>query len=88
MTGRGLLELEKLTFDRPHPGHQTVEFPEKESLILLGLFDQILGGAMADPLKGIGQLPVQVPHGLLQIQKFLMQLALLEHTLIPRMSRQ
>jgi len=79
MAGRGLLKLEQLTFNGPHPGHQAIKLSQKESLVLLGLLDEISGRAMADPLKSVGQLHVQEPHGLLQIQKLLVQLALLEH---------
>lgn len=79
VTGRALVELKELSFDRAHSRHEPVEFGEKAFLVLLGLFDEIRGCAVAHPVESIGQLPVQKPHMQLQIQKFLMELALLHH---------
>jgi hypothetical protein len=77
--GCGFLKLKKLSLDCAHPGHEPVEFTEELSFVLLGLFDQIGGGAVANSLEGIGQLPIQKPHMLLQIQELLVKLVLLEH---------
>lgn len=69
--GGRLLDLQKLTLDRAHSGHQAIEFDEQELLVLPGLLHEIGGGAVADPVKGIGQPPVQMAHGPFQIQKLL-----------------
>ena len=79
VTRGGLLNLQKLTFDGAHPGHQAIELGEKKFLVLLGLLDQIRGGAVADALNGVCKLSIQKPHVLLQIQELLMKLGLLEH---------
>ncbi len=84
VTGGGLLDLEKLAFDGPHPGHQAVEFGKKKPLVLLRPFDKIRGGTVADALKGVRELSIQKPHMVLQIQEFLVKLGLLEHGRVSR----
>jgi len=79
VTRGALLNLEKLALDGAHPGHQAIEFREKMPLVLLGLFDEIRGGAVADALKGVRKLSIQKPHMVLQIQELLVKLGLLEH---------
>jgi hypothetical protein len=74
-----LLNLEKLTLDGTHPGHQTIEFCQKMPLVLLGLLDEIRRGTVANALKGVRELPIQKPHMVLQIQELLVKLGLLEH---------
>lgn len=79
MAGGALPELKKLAFDCPHAGHQSVEFREKLPLIPAGLFDEIRGGAVTNPVESVRQLSIQKPHTLLQIQELLVKLHLLEH---------
>lgn len=74
-----LLDLEKLTLDGTHSGHQVIKFREKVSLVSLGLFDEIRGRSVANALKGVRELSVQKPHMVLQIQELLVKLNLLEH---------
>jgi hypothetical protein len=76
---RSLLDLQQLSLDRAHSRHQTVEFRQKLPFILPGLFDQIFGGTVTDPVESVRQPPVEEPHMLLQIQEFLVKLGLLEH---------
>ena len=79
MPRRGLLDLQQLPLDGAHARHQPVQLGQKLRLVLSGLLDEVFGGAVADPMKGIGQLPVQKPHMMLQIQELLVKLGLLEH---------
>lgn len=79
MARRTLLDLEELPFDRPHPRHQPVQFREEQLLVPAGLLDGFLRGAVPDPVQGIGQLAVEKPHVMLQVQEFLVKLGLLEH---------
>ena len=74
-----LLDLEKLPLDRPHSRHQPVQFGKKLLLVPSRLLDCFLRGAVADPMQGIGQLAVEKPHVMLQVQEFLVKLGLLEH---------
>ena len=66
------MDLKKLAFDRTHARHQAIKFAQKSSLVLPGFLDQGCGRTMPDPVKGIGQLHVQEPHGSFQVQEFLM----------------
>jgi hypothetical protein len=68
---RALLDLEELPLDRPHPGHQTVQFGKELLLILSSLLDRFRRGTVADPMEGIGQFAVEKPHVMLQVQEFL-----------------
>ncbi len=79
MTGRTLPKLEELSLDRPHSGHQPVKFGKKLPLILPGLLDQSRRGSVSDSVEGIGQLAVEKPHLMLQVQELLVKLGLLEH---------
>ena len=79
MARRTLLDLEELPLDCPHPRHQPIQFGEKLLLVPSGLLDRFLRGAVADPMEGIGQLAVEKPHVMLQVQEFLVKLGLLEH---------
>jgi hypothetical protein len=79
MTGRTLLYLEQLPFDGTHSRHQPVELRKQLPLILSCLLDQFCGWAMANPMQGIGQLSVEKPHVMFQVQEFLVKLGLLEH---------
>jgi hypothetical protein len=79
MPRRGFLDLQQLSFDGAHARHQPVQLGQKLAFVLSGLLDEVLGGAVADPVKGIGQSPVQEPHMLLQIRELLVKLGLLEH---------
>jgi hypothetical protein len=79
MPGGTLLQLEKLSFDSTHAGHQPVEFREELLLILAGFLDEIRGGAVANAVESVGQLSIQKPHMLLQILELLVKLRLLEH---------
>lgn len=72
MAGCRFLELQELPLDCAHSRHEAVEFAEEELFVLLGFLDLIGRRAVADPLQGIGELPVQKPHGSFQIQEFLM----------------
>ena len=74
-----LLNLEKLALDGTHPGHQAIEFCQKMPLVLLGLLNDIRRGTVANALQGVGELPIQKPHVVLQIQELLVKLGLLEH---------
>jgi hypothetical protein len=74
-----LLNLEKLSLDGPHPGHEAIELGEELPFVLPGFFDQVCGRAVTNAMKRIGQTLVQNPHMLLQIQKFLVKLNLFEH---------
>jgi hypothetical protein len=75
----GFLDLQQLALDGAHARHQPVEFGQKLPFVLPGFFNEILRGAVADAVEGIGQSPVQKPHMMLQIQKLLVKLGLLEH---------
>jgi hypothetical protein len=79
MAGRALLDLEELPLDRAHPRHQPVQLGKQLPLIPPRLLDQIRRRTMADPMQGIGQLSVEKPHVMLQVQEFLVKLGLLEH---------
>jgi hypothetical protein len=79
VAGRALLDLKKLSFDRTHSGHQPIQFRKEQAFILASLLDQFRGRAMTDAMKGVGQLAVQNPHVILQVQEFLVKLDLLEH---------
>ncbi len=79
MPGRRFSELEKLTFDCPHAGHEAVEFTQEMLFILASLLDKIGARAVADPLKRICEPRVEEPHMPLQIDELPMQLTLLEH---------
>jgi|GEM_PF-5833596 len=79
MARRSLLDLEELPFDCPHPRHQAVQFREEQLFVPPRLLNQFLRGAVADPVQGIGQLTVEKPHVMLQVQEFLVKLGLLEH---------
>jgi hypothetical protein len=74
-----LLDLQQLALDCAHAGHQPVEFGEELSFLLTGDLDETCGGSVADAMKGIGQLSVEKPHLMLQIQELLVKLGLLEH---------
>jgi hypothetical protein len=76
---RALLDLEELPLDCPHSRHQPVQFGKKLLLILPGLLDRFVRGPMADAVKGIGEPAVEKPHVMLQVQKLLVKLSLLEH---------
>jgi hypothetical protein len=75
----GFLNLQKLTLDRAHSGHETVEFSQKLPFFRTGALDKICGRAVADAMERVSQLPVQKPHVMLQIQEFLVKLGFLEH---------
>ena len=79
VSGGGLLNLQKLSLDGAHPGHQAIEFRKKLLLVVLRLFNEIRGSAMTNAQKGIRERSVQKPHMVLQIQEFLVKLGLLEH---------
>lgn len=79
MARRTLLNLEELPLDRAHSRHQPVEFGKELLLILASLLDRFRRGTVADPMEGIGQLAVEKPHVMLQVQEFLVELGLLEH---------
>ncbi len=81
MTGRFFLKLQELPFDGPHARHHAIEFGQKKLLILLRPLGEIGAGTVADPVECVGQLPVQKPHALLQIEKFLVQLAFPDHVM-------
>ncbi len=70
--GGALVELQELALDGPHPCHQTVELRQKACFLLPGRFHGLQRRAVANALQGIGQLPVQEPHALLQFQEFLL----------------
>ena len=72
MACSGFVDLKELAFDRTHARHQAIEFAQKNFLVLLGFLDQGCGRTVTDPVKGIGQLHVQEPHGAFQVQEFLM----------------
>jgi hypothetical protein len=76
---RTLLNLKELPLDRSHSRHQPIQFREKLLLIPSSLFDGFLRRAVTDPMQGIGQLAVEKPHVMLQVQEFLVKLGLLEH---------
>jgi hypothetical protein len=76
---RVLLDLQQLAFDCAHAGHQSIEFREELSFVLTGVLDEICRRSVANAMKGIGQLSVQKPHLMLQIQELLVKLGLLEH---------
>lgn len=82
VAGRSLLNLKELALDRPHPRHQPVQLGEEAFFVLPGLLDEIGGGAVANSVQSISQLPVQKPHSLLQIQKLLVKLMLLDHSMV------
>jgi hypothetical protein len=79
MAGRALLDLEELPFDRAHSRHQPVQLGKQLPFIPPRLLDQLCRCTMANPMQGIGQLPVEKPHVMLQVQEFLVKLGLLEH---------
>jgi hypothetical protein len=79
VTGCRLLELEKLSLDCPHAGHEAVEFAQEKLFVLTGLLDRVCGRTVADPVESICKSRIQKPHMPLQINEFLMQLTLLEH---------
>jgi hypothetical protein len=79
VAGRLLVDLKELSFDRPDPCHQAIQLGEESSLILHGLFHEVRRPAVMDPVQGIGQLAIQELHALLQIDKLLAKLALLDH---------
>lgn len=79
MAGGRFLNLEELSFDCSHAGHQTIEFAQEDPLILACFFDEICGRAVADPMKGVCKPNIQEPHIPLQIDELLMQLVLLKH---------
>jgi len=70
--GGVLVKLHELALDGPHPCHQAVELRQKARFLLLGRFHGLHRGAVANALEGIGQLPVQEPHALLQFQELLL----------------
>ena len=70
----GFLDLQQLPFDGAHARHQPVQLGQKLAFVLSGLLDEVFGGAVADPVEGIGQ-----SHMLLQIRELLVKLGLLEH---------
>ena len=74
-----LLDLQQLAFDGPQPGHQSINLSKELSLILTGAFDQICRGSVTDAMKRIGELSIEKPHLMLQIQELLVKLGLLEH---------
>jgi hypothetical protein len=74
-----LVKLHELTLDGPHPRHQTVKLGEEVLFLLSGQFHAIHGRTMANALQSIGQLPIQEPHAVLQVQEFLLELSLLDH---------
>jgi hypothetical protein len=73
-----LVDLEELSLDGPDPRHQSVQLSEEGLLILLRFLDELRRPAVMDPLQGIGQLSVQEMHALLQVEKLLAKLALLD----------
>jgi hypothetical protein len=79
MARRTLPDLEELPLDCPHSRHQPVQFGQEPLLILSGFLDRFPRGTVADPIQGIGQLAVEKPHVMLQVQELLVKLGLLEH---------
>jgi hypothetical protein len=78
MASRLLVDLEELSLDCPDPCHQPVQLRQEGFLILLRFLDEVRRPAMMNPLQGIGELAVQEMHALLQVEKLLAKLALLD----------
>jgi hypothetical protein len=79
VTCRVFLDLQQLSFDGAHAGHQPVELGEELSFVPAGDLDEICGGSMANAMKRVRQPSVQKPHLMLQVQELLVKLGLLEH---------
>jgi hypothetical protein len=73
------VDLKQLALDGADSRHELVELAEISSLILCRLLDEIGRWAVVNAMDGISQLSVQEVHPLLQSEKLLTKLPLLDH---------